>query len=140
MNRADCQKLAQERIADVKALLAAKRWALAYYVAGYAVECALKACVLVRVAGETEVIFSEKRFSERCWTHNLEQLFDCAGLKAAFEADLAADPLLKENWVIVREWSESSRYDPATKDEAVDLYNGITDKRHGVLTWVKRFW
>ena len=56
MNRDECQKLTQERIADVKALLAAKRWALAYYVAGYAVECALKACVLVRVAGESPAV------------------------------------------------------------------------------------
>ena len=37
MNRADFQRLANDRIADARALLAAKRWAAAYYLVGYAV-------------------------------------------------------------------------------------------------------
>lgn len=45
MTRSDLQKLAAERIADAKALLAMKRWSAAYYLAGYAVECGLKACI-----------------------------------------------------------------------------------------------
>jgi hypothetical protein len=64
VNRSDFQKLAMDRIADAKALLAAKRWAGAYYLAGYAVECALKACVLVRLTAEAEVIFEDKRYAE----------------------------------------------------------------------------
>src|SRR5256885_356806 len=78
VTRADFQKLADERIADAKALLAAKRWAAAYYLAGYAVECGLKACVLVRVTAVAEVIFEDRRYSEKCWTHSLTQLVDLA--------------------------------------------------------------
>ncbi len=35
MNRADLQRLANDRIADAKVLLAARRWTAAYYLAGY---------------------------------------------------------------------------------------------------------
>ncbi len=43
MNRAELQRLAKDRLLDAKALFAARRWSGAYYLAGYAVECALKA-------------------------------------------------------------------------------------------------
>lgn len=44
MNRRTFQQLSATRLADARALLAARRYA-AYYLAGYAVECALKACI-----------------------------------------------------------------------------------------------
>jgi len=42
MNRADFQQLADERISEAAVLLAASKFSGAYYLAGYAVECALK--------------------------------------------------------------------------------------------------
>jgi HEPN domain-containing protein len=45
MTRWDLQKLAEDRLLDAEALLAAGRWSAAYYLAGYAVECAIKACI-----------------------------------------------------------------------------------------------
>lgn len=45
LNRGLFQKLANVRLSDAKALLRLKRFDAAYYVAGYAVECALKACI-----------------------------------------------------------------------------------------------
>jgi len=44
MNRSSLQNLANERIKDAEALLMAGRWSGSYYLAGYAVECALKEC------------------------------------------------------------------------------------------------
>jgi HEPN domain-containing protein len=70
VNRAELQRLANERIADAKALLAARRWSAAYYLAGYAVECGLKACVLAFVE-RTGVIFEDRKYAEKCWTHDL---------------------------------------------------------------------
>ena len=140
MNRADLQRLANERLADAKALLAAKRWSAAYYVAGYAVECGLKSCVLARVAATPEVLFEDKRYSEKCWTHNLRELLNLAGLKATFAADAATDPNLEAYWDTVQEWSESSRYERKTKANAIGLYGAISDKKHGVMTWIKGRW
>lgn len=138
MNRAELQQLAKDRIADAKALLAAKRWAGAYYLAGYAVECALKACVIVHLNTTDE--FPERKFSEQCWTHDLDRLMTLAGLKAALDADGVLAPELLHNWDIVKEWTESSRYSRTTREDAEDLYNGIADKKQGVLTWIKGRW
>ncbi len=138
MTRADLQWLAEERIRDAKALLAAGRWAGAYYMAGYAVECGLKACIIARLMQTDE--FPEKRFSEQCWTHNLVQLVHLAGLQAALAADAAADPDLANNWDVVKDWSESSRYLRTTKADAQELNDAITAKKHGMLPWIKSRW
>jgi hypothetical protein len=140
VDRADCQRLTNDRITDAKALLAARRWAAAYYMAGYAVECALKSCVLARLASEVELIFEDRRYSEKCWTHDLAQLVALAGLTDQLEADTAADPDLLVYWDTVKDWSESSRYERTPKTAAEDLYNAITDKKHGILPWIKQRW
>jgi HEPN domain-containing protein len=52
MNRTEFQSLAEVRIREAKALLDAGLWDGAYYLAGYAVECALKACIAKRTRAE----------------------------------------------------------------------------------------
>jgi hypothetical protein len=140
VNRTDFQRLAHDRIADARALLAAKRWSAAYYLAGYAVECGLKYGILARMTAEPEVIFEEKRYSERCWTHDLVQLMALAGLKTALASDIATNPDLLARWNVVRDWSEQSRYARTTRARAEELYDAITDRKHGVLSWIKTRW
>jgi hypothetical protein len=140
VTRADWQKLAIERVKDARALLAAKRWSAAYYLAGYAVECGLKACVLVRLAAEPGLLFEDRRLSDKCFTHNLAQLVELAGLTADFASALAADSELQDNWDAVKDWSELSRYRRWTQTKAQALYDTITNKRHGVLSWIKTRW
>ena len=137
MNRAELQWLAKERIREAKALLDARHWSGAYYLAGYAVECALKACIAQLMKSEE---FPDKKFAEKCWTHNLAQLLDLAGLKADFDRAMLDEPDLAAKWDTVKEWNEPSRYARMTKAKAEDLYNAITDKKHGVLPWLKRRW
>jgi HEPN domain-containing protein len=137
VNRADLQKLALERIADARALLSLKRWAGAYYLAGYAVECGLKACIARLTKAEE---FPDKTFAEKCWTHDLERLVVVAKLKDARDAATAADANLRENWDTVKDWEESKRYVLVAKDNAEELYAAITDKNHGVLQWIKIYW
>jgi len=38
------------------------------------------------------------------------------------------------------DWSESSRYLRKARAKAEELYIAITDKKHGVLTWIKGRW
>jgi hypothetical protein len=45
MNRAEFQSLSLERAEDARALLQSRRYASAYYIAGYAIECGLKAAI-----------------------------------------------------------------------------------------------
>ena len=140
MNRGDWQKFAVKYVSDAKALLAARRWSAAYYLTGYAVECGLKACVLARVASEPEVMFADRRFSDRCWTHDLSQLMSLAGLTAQLDAATAADPQLKLNWEMVKEWDEGSRYERKARVEARRLYAATLSKNHGVFPWIKARW
>jgi hypothetical protein len=67
-------------------------------------------------------------------------LLPLAGLQDVFDADAAVDAELGANWDIVKEWSESSRYGRTPKGKAKQVYNNITDKQHGVRSWIKGHW
>ena len=72
--------------------------------------------------------------------NNLQQLVVLAGLKMDLDAALQTDPDLRDNWDIAKEWSESRRYARMTKSDAEDLYEAITNKKHGVFPWLKQRW
>jgi hypothetical protein len=140
VNRLHWQQLAERWLVDAKALLDARRWPAAYYLAGYAVECGFKACVLARLVAVPEVIFEEKKFSEKSWTHNLRELVKLAGLEAAHEADARSNPAFGRNWQVVKDWSEQARYSNATHQKAKKLYSAITDTTNGVMPWIRNHW
>ncbi|MGL6095725.1 MAG: hypothetical protein ACRC7O_08020 [Fimbriiglobus sp.] len=139
MNVMELRQLAGDRVSDTRALLAAGRWSGAYYLAGYAVECGLKACVLGHIL-RTGVIFQNRKFGEQCWTHDLQQLVVLAGLKAAHDRERSASPDFRFNWEIVAAWTSESRYEQKTRAEAEWLAGAVTDPTHGVLTWVMTHW
>lgn len=140
MTRADWQQIAEERLLAADALLAAHMWPSVYYLAGYAVECGLKSCILARVATAPEVIFLEKRFSEKCWTHEIEELVKLAGLEATRATDIGGNPALGANWLLAGNWNEKSRYQMKSQGEAEDLYNAIADNVSGVMQWIRARW
>jgi hypothetical protein len=77
MNRADFQQLAELRLLEARALLAAELPDGAYYLAGYAVECGLKACIAAKTR---EHDFPDKKLVEKSYSHDVEKLLDAAGL------------------------------------------------------------
>ncbi len=139
MNRAHWQTLAQERVLAAHALLTAQQWPSAYYLAGYAVEYGLKSCILVHVES-TGVIFKEKKFSEQCWSHDVEELASLAGLDAQLDAEMSANPAFRDNWFIVKRWDEKSRYELQTQAKAEEIYNAITELANGVMPWIRSRW
>ena len=135
MNRADFQALALMRLADAHNLFAAGRHAAAYYLGGYAVECALKACI----SKQTQQHDFPARGSDKHYVHDLNALINRAVLSTAFDAELRNRDF-SANWNAVKEWSEESRYDstiPAWKARA--LLDAI-DGANGILPWVQRHW
>ncbi len=137
MNRTDFQLLSAARLQESKALLKAGFPEGAYYLAGYAVECALKACIAQRTQQHD---FPEKG-SHRYYSHDLEDLLGFADLKLDLEQGLLANPALKTNWIIVQNWSEESRYERGrTMREAEGLLAAIEDQRGGLLLWLKQRW
>jgi len=140
MKKAEFQQLADERAIDAQALLGAQRWTAAYYIAGYAVECALKACILSHLEQHPEEIFREKRFSEKCWTHSIVQLVALAGLESDRINDTIANPQFGIQWEIAKDWGPESRYRQITENEARKLVAALTDTKDGVLPWLKARW
>ena len=135
MNRTDLQLLADSRIADAEVLLSAGRWAAAYYLLGYAVECGLKACA-ARHFRQDEV--PDKAVVNDFYTHSLDRLLGISGVKAALEARVNTDPAFQVNWNTVRDWKESSRYDHSTTEaRARDMLVAVADAKNGILTWLK---
>ena len=83
-------------------LLSAGRWAAAYYLLGYAAECALKACA-ARQFQQDEV--PEKAVVTAFYTHDLGKLLAISGVKVALEVRAQAEPDLQVNWNTVRDWN-----------------------------------
>jgi len=99
------QKLALRYSEDARILPRAGRWHSAYYLAGYAVECGLKACI----AKHIHRTVPSKKFIERFYGHKLDGLLDLAGAKAALQDH--TDEAMKRNWSrIVSPWSSEVRY------------------------------
>lgn len=138
MDRSDLHILAEARVADAEALLQGGRWAAAYYLLGYAVECALKACAAKQFR-EHEV--PDKTIVNAFYTHRLDQLLNISGTKIALDAQAAADPRFQVNWNAVCDWKEASRYDHSTTEaRARDMLAAVADPSSGVLPWLKTQW
>ncbi len=138
MNRFDLQKMAEERVADAAALLDAGRYQAAYYLCGYAVECALKACIAKQVR---EFDFPDRKVVNDSYVHNLTKLLDVSGLMPLHREEESLNLAFAENWGIVKDWSEASRYNATiTEAQAGVLFLAVTDPTNGVLPWLKKQW
>jgi HEPN domain-containing protein len=137
LKRTDFQQIAKQRVAEAKALLDAGHHQGAYYLVGYTVECALKSCVAKQV---NRCDFPDRKLAEKAFTHDLGQLLKVAGLELQFEQDRHANPALDVNWAIVKDWSETSRYDLGINAlQARDLYSAVAG-RNGVFPWLRKRW
>ncbi len=139
MNRDDFRKLADARLEDAKALLTAGRFDAAYYLAGYAVECALKACI----AKQTREHDFPPKNAQNLYTHDLETLLRASEFGGSFDTESAGDANLKEYWDIVKDWEEATRYellDDEAKIRAEALLQAIADEDHGVLSCISKYW
>lgn len=137
MNRWDFQQLAEMRLREAEILFAANEYAGAYYLAGYALEFGLKACI-AKLTQEFD--YPDKKKTIDAWCHVLETLVNVAELKAAHQVAMT-DPQFKIFWTIAKDWTENSRYDKTiTKKQAEDLLIAIQDPAQGILQWVKANW
>lgn len=138
MNRQELQEISRIRKREAAALIKAKRSAGAYYLVGYAVECALKACIAKQIKRHD---FPEKDLAHKAYVHNLEQLLKVAGLEHALETDMKTNKALQLNWTVVKDWKETCRYTTnITDNDARDLYAACTARKNGILPWIRSKW
>jgi len=136
LNRRDLKNLALTRLKEVEVLLKNRQYSGAYYLSGYVIECALKACI----AKQTKKFeFPDKKTVMDSYTHDLEKLVKVAKLEKQLKS-LLNDPDFSLRWSMVKDWSEESRYQTHNRQEALDIYSAITDPNHGVLQWLQQHW
>lgn len=137
MDREGFRRLADERVAEAQALVDAGLTSGAYYLAGYSVECALKASIC-RLFGAEEL--PDKKTVDNSYSHDLAKLLKVAGLEPRLDEREAADPVFEINWAIAKDWTVASRYDFRSHEQAAELLGAVADPEHGVLTWLRLHW
>jgi HEPN domain-containing protein len=127
------RELARCRLAEAKVLLEQGHPSGAYYLAGYAIECALKAAIAAQFQANE---IPDKKLVNSVYTHDLPDLLRVSGL----QAELEAGGEVVKNWNLVKTWSESARY--ATFDEAAaaGMLDAIGDDDRGLFQWLTSRW
>jgi hypothetical protein len=137
LRRAELQLVAQAKIDDAILLLANGRASNAYYLAGYAIEIGLKACIAKQIAADTVPDLS---FIKSIYDHDLQRLVRVAGLSAQLKQKQDSDSDFAANWAIVCEWSPEDRYGLTDLGSAQLIIAAVTDPTKGVLPWIKALW
>ena len=135
-DRATFQQLAELRLAEARALQADGLHSGAYYLAGYALECALKAKI---AADFRENEIPELKRVQSIYTHDLSALLGLAVLKEDLDAEKELHPQLYQRWSVAREWSENARYKIWTQADASAILDAV-DGAHGILQWLRNRW
>lgn len=121
-------------------MLLAGRYDAAYYLAGYAIECVLKACI----ARKTKRHDFPERDNRNLYTHDLQALAREAGIDAAFAVERSKDRTLEAYWAVVKEWTPEERYvlrsPRAAREKAKEMVAAIGDDRHGVMQCLCKYW
>lgn len=135
--RTDLQAYAQAKLDDATFLLQNGRYSNAYYLAGYAVELGLKACIAGHIDAHT---IPSKEFIKNILRHEFKNLVGLAGLATELKNQEDKDPDFAANWAIVSEWSPDARYETRDITSAQFIITAIAHPNSGVLQWIKTYW
>jgi HEPN domain-containing protein len=136
MNRTDLQRIAVAHLDAARSLLESRHWGPAYYLAGYSVECGLKACIARQFR---EYDFPHRQTVNDSYTHDLGKLVRTAGLSKDLRLAEDASDLFK-NWATVKDWPAESRYEDRSQTRATGVVTAIDAKPNGVLERVTQYW
>ncbi len=119
--RTDQTKAALKRYIDAQRLQAQRRWRGAMYLAGYSVECKLKACLMEKYDLNTleqleEEIVSRLGHPVNVFTHSIEVLFALTGACERL-LQYPKDPAALRAYQRCNQWKPAWRYNPDDGDE-----------------------
>ena len=138
MNRNDLQRLTSLRVSEAKVLLDNNQFPGAYYLLGYALECALKARIAKQIRRHD---FPDLGLIRDSYSHDLEKLLQLSGLDREFRTARHANPDLELNWSVVKDWSVESRYEWNVSEQIVrDFFQAVRTRTNGVLPWLRARW
>lgn len=138
LNRYDLQRLADLRADEARLLLDNGYYSGAYYLLGYVVECALKACIAKR---SVEFEFPDLERVRDSYNHNFQRLVVTAGLTNDFLREHGSSRPFRDNWKIIMAWQPDSRYRHSISEtDALELFDAVTGDNDGILPWIKLRW
>jgi hypothetical protein len=132
-DKATFQQLAQLRLTEARLLWVNGSPSGAYYLAGYAIECALKAVIAADFRANE---IPDLRYVRDIYTHDLSALLRLAELEQKLEAEKKTNRGLYQRWETVKTWSERARYDIWTEASASAILDAI-DGDEGLLRWLQ---
>lgn len=132
--------MAQLRLDESSLLLDQNFCTGAHYIAGYAVEFAIKAVICKRLNVEIfddELLDIPKEVSKSFKIHNLRNLIILSGLQQELKKLIKEDSEIAKAWTIVSEWNEQQRYKlDCEKATALRFLNAVKI----VIRWIKTHW
>jgi HEPN domain-containing protein len=137
VNRKEFQALSRIRLREARALAKLGMNDGAYYLAGYSVESALKACIAKATRRHD---FPDKKKVDGSYTHGLRDLLRVAELEKAWIERAGRDVAFRENWELVLSWTEQSRYQTKDARKAQSLIDAVANRNNGVLRWIRLHW
>lgn len=137
MTRNEWKRQAMAHASAAKILLRERQYSIAYYVAGLAVECALKAQIARSFRTGT---WPDREFVNSIHSHNLEHLVRQAQLETARVAEAATSAAFRTYWNTLKDWRIESRYEVWSAAEATDMVTAVVTRSSGALAWIKRHW
>jgi HEPN domain-containing protein len=135
-DRATFQQLAELRLAEARLLLENGLASGAYYLAGYAIECALKAIIATDFRADE---IPDLKYVRDIHTHDLSALLRFAELEEQLDAEKKNNPELYDCWTTVKTWSETARYKVWTEADASAILDAI-GRDKGLLQWLRNRW
>ncbi len=144
--RSEFQILSNRRLVEAKALQSAGLNGAAFYLAGYAVECGLKAAVCKTL--QIDVFNLPTELHKGFKTHRLDHLIVLSGLSKRLAEDIAANESLSfaanffvkppdsiSSW---QSWSEEVRYNVTDCSSSACI--NFIENVEVFLTWLKNHW
>ena len=133
------QKLARLRLDEAKLLAQHHNPSGAYYLAGYSIECALKAIIAGQFRANE---IPDKGLVNDVYSHELPKLLRLAGLEAQLNAAFQADSQLERRWSIIKNWNEQARYRTWSQEQATAMIEAIDGdgRTEGLFQWLTARW
>jgi HEPN domain-containing protein len=128
--------LAELRAKEAATLARSRNQQGAYYLGGFAVECALKACIAKKTRRHD--FPADAKLAGRVYSHDLTELLKLADLDYQLDKDMRTNRQLAANWGVIKAWRIDCRYETSglSGKDMVDSLNSPD----GVLAWIKLHW
>ena len=133
------RRLATSRLAEARILAERGEPSGAYFLAGYAVECARKARIAAQFRAHE---IPDKGLVNDIYTHDLKKLLRLAGLQLELEIAIQTNVVFGQRWTIVEKWTEQARYEIWTVSDASSMIEAVTgrDDSEGLFQWLVSRW